>query len=306
VLSADNPYYRQVLLLVEILPLVAKESCFALKGGTAINLFIRDLPRLSVDIDLTYVPIAGRDESLMRIDESLRRIGAAIERTLRGVTVVYQLRGGQLLTKLLARRAREQVQIEVSPVLRGTVHTPELRDVSAAVAEQFGAIRMPVLHTHELYAGKLCAALDRQHPRDLFDVMQLQRAEGISRELFNVFLVYMLSGDRPIAEMIAPRLMPLFRAFNAEFTGMTLVPISLEALEAARTKLIEDLRVMLIDADRHFLLSVKQGQPDWQAFAYPAARHLPAIQWKLQNIARMTVRKRAEAIARLEAVFMDA
>jgi hypothetical protein len=57
VLSADNPFYRQVVLLIELLPLVARERCFALKGGTAINLFVRDLPRLSVDIDLTYLPI---------------------------------------------------------------------------------------------------------------------------------------------------------------------------------------------------------------------------------------------------------
>ena len=125
-LSADNPYYRQVLLLVEILPLVAKESCFALKGGTAINLFVRDLPRLSVDIDLTYVPIAGREESLAHIDGSLRRLGAAIERTLRGVTAVCHSRGGHHLTKLLARRGREQVQIEISPVLRGCIHKPSI------------------------------------------------------------------------------------------------------------------------------------------------------------------------------------
>jgi hypothetical protein len=71
VLSAENPFYRHVLLLLELLPLVAGESCFALKGGTAINLFVRNLPRLSVDIDLTYVPIEGREESLNHIDKAL-------------------------------------------------------------------------------------------------------------------------------------------------------------------------------------------------------------------------------------------
>ena len=301
-LSTDNPYYRQVLLLIEILPLVAKESCFALKGGTAINLFVRDLPRLSVDIDLTYVPVEGREESLARIDESLRRLGAAIERTLRGATAVYHGHGGERLTKLLVRRGREQVQIEVSPVMRGSVHAPTSRDVSEAVAEQFGAIRMPVLHSDELYAGKLCAALDRQHPRDLFDVMQLQQAEGISRQLFDVFLVYMLSADRPIAEMLAPRLAPLSRAFNAEFTGMTLVPVTAEALEAARKKLIDDLRAMLTDDDKEFLLAMKRGTPEWRKFAHPQAELLPAIQWKQRNLERMTPPKRAAALARLEAV----
>lgn len=301
-LSADNPFYRQVMLLVEMLPLVARESCFALKGGTAINLFVRDLPRLSVDIDLTYLPIEGRNESLAHIDEALRRLGSAIEETLRGVRAVYPVRAGERLTKFLVRRAREQVQIEVSPVLRGAVHEPMPRESTAAVTEQFGLIRMPMLHPLELYAGKLCAALDRQHPRDLFDVMQLQRAEGMGRELFDVFLVYVLSGDRPIAEMLSPRFVPLSSAFNSEFSGMTLVSVTPEDLEEARRKLVAELRAMLTDADKEFLLSVKRGYANWKSFAYPAAKQLPAVQWKLQNIERMTPQKRAAALARLEAV----
>jgi Nucleotidyl transferase AbiEii toxin, Type IV TA system len=99
VLSTDNPFYRQVVLLVELLPLIARESCFALKGGTAINLFIRDLPRLSVDIDLTYIPIQDRGRSLAHIDESLRRLGTAIETTLRGAKSLYVGRSGELTTK---------------------------------------------------------------------------------------------------------------------------------------------------------------------------------------------------------------
>ena len=94
-LNADNPFYRQVVLLVELLPLVARESCFALKGGTAINLFIRNLPRLSVDIDLTYLPIQDRDKSLAHIDDALRRLGSMIEATMRGATAVFSGRPGE-------------------------------------------------------------------------------------------------------------------------------------------------------------------------------------------------------------------
>ena len=61
-------YRRQAALLIRTLPLVAEETCFALKGGTAINLFIRNMPRLSVDIDLTYLPVQPRAESLTAID----------------------------------------------------------------------------------------------------------------------------------------------------------------------------------------------------------------------------------------------
>lgn len=181
-LSADNPFYRQVVLLVELLPLMAREPCFALKGGTAINLFVRDLPRLSVDIDLTYLPIEGREESLSHIDGALHRLGSAIEAALLGSTILFTGSVGERATKFQVQRGRESVRIEVSPVLRGSVHEPALRETSAAVTEQFGLIRIPVLHPLDVYAGKLCAALDRQHPRDLFDVMLLQQAEGIDRE----------------------------------------------------------------------------------------------------------------------------
>jgi predicted nucleotidyltransferase component of viral defense system len=302
VLNADNPFYRQVVLLVELLPLVARESCFALKGGTAINLFIRDMPRLSVDIDLTYLPIQERDKSLAHIYDALRRLGSTIEATLRGTTAIFPRRVGECVTKFQVRRGRERVQIEVSPVLRGAVHEPTLRESSPAVTEQFGLIRIPVLHTLDVYAGKLCAALDRQHPRDLFDVMQLQQAGSIDRALFEVFLVYVLSGDRPIAEMLSPRFTPLARAFNTEFNGMTLVPVTPDDLEKARTRLISDLRALLTDRDREFLLSVKRGIPTWTLFAHPRAERLPAVQWKLQNIARMAPEKRNAAISRLETV----
>jgi predicted nucleotidyltransferase component of viral defense system len=302
VLNADNPFYRQVVLLVELLPLIARESCFALKGGTAINLFIRDMPRLSVDIDLTYLPIQEREKSLAHIDDALRRLGSMVEAALRGSTAVFPGRVGERATKFQVRRGRERVQIEVSPVLRGAVHESTLRESSPAVTEQFGLIRMPVLHPLDVYAGKLCAALDRQHPRDLFDVMQLQQAGSIDRALIEVFLVYLLSGDRPIAEMLSPRLTPLARVFNTEFNGMTLVPVTPDDLEKARTKLIADLRAQLTDRDREFLLSVKRGNPNWTLFAHPQAERLPAVQWKLQNIARIAPEKRDAAISRLEAV----
>ena len=81
-MPVDERYRRQVELLVRTLPDVAHERCFALKGGTAINLFVRNLPRLSVDIDLTYLPVADRARSLADIEAALRRIGERIEGAL--------------------------------------------------------------------------------------------------------------------------------------------------------------------------------------------------------------------------------
>ncbi len=77
-MDRNTIYFKQALLLVQMLPVVAKESCFALKGGTAINLFVRELPRLSVDIDLVYLPIEPRNESLSNMQFSLERISRDI------------------------------------------------------------------------------------------------------------------------------------------------------------------------------------------------------------------------------------
>lgn len=71
-------YEKQVHLLLSVLPLVAKEKCFALHGGTAINLFHHNMPRLSVDIDLTYLPVEDRDTSIAHINKSLHRISQQI------------------------------------------------------------------------------------------------------------------------------------------------------------------------------------------------------------------------------------
>ncbi len=84
----------QVKFLVEVLPFVDSEECFALKGGTALNLFIRDLPRLSVDIDLAYLPVQDRDKSLSEVDAALKRIQTSIENKLPNVSVAASLLRG--------------------------------------------------------------------------------------------------------------------------------------------------------------------------------------------------------------------
>ena len=81
-------YRRQVALLLRVLPFVAEEKNFALKGGTAINLFIRDMPRLSVDIDLTYLPVQERAASLAGIDTALRRISARVRDKISSISAI--------------------------------------------------------------------------------------------------------------------------------------------------------------------------------------------------------------------------
>ena len=80
----ETPYFKQAQLMLRVMPHVAAEECFALKGGTAIKFYVRDMPRLSVDIDLTYLPLEPRDKSLANIGVALHRIAAAIRKTVPG------------------------------------------------------------------------------------------------------------------------------------------------------------------------------------------------------------------------------
>lgn len=231
-------YAAQVALLVRMLPEIAEEESFALKGGTAINLFIRDLPRLSVDIDLTYLPVAERAESLAGVTSALNRIADRV-RARTGAEVQQQ--GAKDGTRLLVRSGATAVKIEANPVLRGTVFEPELRSVRAPVEDRFGYAEIQVVSIPDLYAGKIAAALDRQHPRDLFDILYLLSNEGITDDLFTAFLVYLVSHNRPPHELLAPHLLDLSAAYHGEFAGMTLEEVSLEQLLGARDTLITEI-----------------------------------------------------------------
>ena len=278
-------YRRQVALLVQTIPLVATEDCFALKGGTAINLFVRNMPRLSVDIDLTYVPVKDRNASLNDIDAALKRIAQRIREGIPGAHVHESApKNEKRITKLNVRANDVQIKIEVTPVLRGCVYEPAPRAVSEAVEDEFGFAEMPVVSLPDLYAGKMIAALDRQHPRDLFDVRDLLANEGITPEMRNAFIVYLLSHNRSFAEVLAPPRLPLKEEFDRGFDGMTNTPVTIEDLERAREELIADIVGKMPPTHRKFLLSVKGGKPEWGLLGIAHAEKLPAVKWRLKNL----------------------
>ena len=220
-MAFQDAYRQQVALLIRTIPFVAQEQCFALKGGTAINLFVRDLPRLSVDIDLTYLPVEDRASSLNAIDAAMMRIKERIEGGIPGAAVApSRSAGDNIITKLIVRSEGVQIKIEVTPVLRGTVYDPVVMSVVPTVEDTFGFAEMQVVSFADLYAGKIVATLDRQHPRDLFDVRDLLANEGISDELRRAFLVYLISHNRPMAEVLAPTHKPLAEEFERGFVGI--------------------------------------------------------------------------------------
>lgn len=297
-------YKRQVALLIRVLPLVTEEECFALKGGTAINLFVRDLPRLSVDIDLTYLPVAPRAESLLAIDAAMKRIAGKIK-ALIPTAQITEAKTENAVVKLTVRSQGVQIKIEVTPVLRGCVFEPKLVSVKLAVEEEFGFAEARTVSFEDLYAGKIVAALDRQHPRDLFDVRDLIANEGISDALRKAFIAYLLSHDRPMSEVLAPTLKNIEPAFKHGFAGMTRDAVELADLLAARATLIKSIVGDMPADHRKFLISFERGEPDWDLLGVPNAAELPAVRWRQQNLDKLSPKKRAVLVARLEEVLAD-
>lgn len=291
----SDQYRRQAALLVRLLPLVAEESCFALKGGTAINFFVRDMPRLSVDIDLMYLPVEDRASSLAEIESALKRIGERAASAVAGARIQeVRKRGEGTLTRIDVRTRREQIKVEVSPVLRGCMFDPEIRSVSPVVERQFGFAEMQVASFPDLYAGKIVAALDRQHPRDLFDVRGLFANEGVDHALREAFVAYLVSHGRPMIELLVPSRRDIRDEFERGFSGMTDEPVSLDDLLATRELLVQTMVEEMPEQHRRFLVSLEAGEPAWTLLDRPEIESLAAVQWRLRNLATLAGERRRE------------
>jgi hypothetical protein len=131
-------FLAQVDLLLRILPYVMRDPRFALKGGSALNLFIRDLPRLSVDIDLTYLPIEDRDSTLANISDILTTISRDLSKAMPQVTIQPLKATDGRLRKLVVRSGLVTVKVEPNETIRGSVFPCELRDLASQVEEEFG------------------------------------------------------------------------------------------------------------------------------------------------------------------------
>lgn len=292
-------FVNQARLMLRLLPLVNAEENFALKGGTALNFFIWDMPRLSVDIDLTYLPIQPREESLRGISDGLSRLKKSIEKSFRDFKV-HESRNTGFVLKLVVRAPAAEVKIEPNTVIRGALDGVVTRDLSRRAREVFeAAVKARTLTEAALFGGKICAALDRQHPRDLFDVKRILEGPGLTAEIRKGFLLHLISHDRPMHEVIDPTRKDVRAVFESEFKDMTEAPVAYESLVEARERLIAQLKKGLTADEKDFLLSLKEGKPDWDLFGVEGVKSLPAVQWKLRNIEKMAPVKRKEQLGRL-------
>lgn len=299
----DTVFYRQAELLLRFLPVIHGKDIFAIKGGTALNFFVRDFPRLSVDIDLVYLPIKERNPSLLEISNGLSRIAEKITKMMPGVTVVCKkLQNSEFVKGMVVNKQETTVKIEANLVFRGTVYKPEIKPLSRKASEVFElSMEIRTLRTAELYAGKICAALDRQHPRDLFDIRLLFRHGGIDDEIRKTFIVYLISHPRPIVELLNPGIVDIERIYETEFKGMTVEPPSFEEIAETRNRLISGISKGLTWEEKQFLVSVKKGDPEWEMLGLKDIEHLPAVKWKLLNIRKMDKQKHKKALEKLRA-----
>jgi len=301
----ETLFFKQAELLLQVLPYFKNEKIFALKGGTAINFFFRNLPRLSVDIDLTYLPINKREIALGDISTALETVAKKVTRPFPKFKIVRKILS-ETKTTIAILISREDVSVKVEPnfILRGTVFNPiELRICKKAEELFEQSMSVTTLPFADIYGSKLCAALDRQHPRDLFDVYLLLKNEGITEEVRKAFIVYLISHPRPIVELLDPNPQDFRDVYFNEFEGMTFDKVSLEALIETQNYLNQNIIKILTAKEKQFLLSFKSLAPDWNLLGLGNIQELPAVKWKLLNLQKMDKKKYQKALEKLKNLF---
>ena len=283
----DSAYLRQAELVVRCIPAIAAEPCFAIKGGTAINLFELNLPRLSVDIDLTFRPVTNRDTAIREINAALGRIAERLK--TRGITV--RMRGTDISRKIACFANGAEIKVEPNFILRGTVYPVRRLELAPKMTAVVGlSAEMNVLSREELYGGKFCAALDRQHPRDLFDVAQFFRQGGKVCDVKGGFFALALGHNRPLHEILAPNMLDQKETFASQFSGMSDIPFSIDEHEATFQRLVAEVTAMLTPEDRERLVAFTALEADADVFGIPGLERLPAIQWKRKNLETLRMR----------------
>ena len=283
----NQNYIDTVRLLLAIAPAVFASGRFAMKGGTALNLFVQEMPRLSVDIDLVFVDHRlEREAALQVIASELAVVQAKLTRQGYRAHLPATAQGEDV--KLVVSNGAVQVKVEVNAVFRGTALPVEHHTLVDNAQNLFTTdLAVPVLATAELYGSKLVAAMDRQHPRDIFDVMHMLQRFGWQRAFIDCFVVYLAGHNRPVHEVLFPKIKPLEPTFTNEFAGMTREAIELSELLQMQARLLHELPQQLTTAHREFLLSLVRGDPAWELMPMPHLRELPALQWKLENLTKL-------------------
>ena len=286
-------YKEQTELMLNCLKVMSERSDdFALKGGTAINFFIYDKPRLSIDIDLVYMNKKdNRETAIHNSKKILREISEDIKIDPNSKRVRTNISGEHEVKLNIIELGKKNISIkvEVNCTIRGSCYQPKKRKLSKGVSDEFNIyLEYKVLDLKDLYGSKICAALDRQHPRDLFDIKKFFEKKEISiNNLKHSLIFYLLSHRRPIHELLKPELKERFsETYENHFLGMTEEDVSLQSLKDTFHDLITEVNSSLKEEERRFILSFHELQPDWNSFPLKI-KDMPSILWKLKNIEKL-------------------
>ena len=286
---------RQAEWLGSLCPALAPESCFALKEGTALSVYWFDYPRLSVDLDLVFVPRKSREEFQTLTHEALHRVQSRIRNLYPAATLRTEpLPGSSAAGKVIVAMGPLEVKMEVATVHRETLYPTQVRPVQPQAVPTFGKTSLPLLSFSETCAGKFNAALTRQHPRDLFDVGVILEHAEISPETRTAFAVNLITQPRPFAHMLNPRLKAIPPEALEILTRMTTQPFRALTLPDNLITLQDTLCRRMPAAHQEFLLSFTHGTPDWSLLEVPHAARLPAVRWREQQMSQFTVDRRQE------------
>jgi predicted nucleotidyltransferase component of viral defense system len=293
-------YRKQVALLLQILPEIAMVKNFALHGGTAINLFELNMPRLSIDIDLTFIEIGERQADLQTIKQNLEQLKIRIKKQNPSIVFSDPLVASEHL-KINCSTKDANVKIEVNQINRGIIAPLRIMTLCEKAQVDFDSFcEVSVVSKQQLWGGKIIAALDRQHPRDLFDIRNLLTGNGITTEIKNGLIFFMLCSKRPIHELLSPQIIDQQTILNSQFNGMTDESFTKEHYNSTRAELLKAIHSNLTTEDKNFLLKFTKAEPEWRKFDYNI---YPAIKWKLLNLKNLkstNPQKFNEQIALLE------
>ena len=301
----NNRYSDQVALVIDTLNLIDWEtSNFALKGGTAINLFYENYPRASVDIDLVYLPLNDRSTAIQQIRDEMQQLTAKFNKY--GLTaIIKHISQDNPVGKIEIGRNRIKIIVEPNTSLRGNLYFPEYKDLCKSAQQIFQKEAVvKCLAYLELYAGKLNAMVDRQHPRDIFDMYLYWRKNKTLKDLMDCFVAYVAQNSRPFSELLEPNELDIAKIYETDFIGMTEEKVSLDVLIDFRKMLFAEIKKALTKQQKEFLFSLMQNKPDWSLLLFPYLKDMPAIQWKMQNIAKMPADKSKAEIRKLEKIFL--
>ena len=284
-------YIDTVRLLIEVAPTIFQSPKFAIKGGTALNLFVQDMPRLSVDIDVVFTDHGlARDEALAEIQTTLQSAAKELENAGFEVDQSKKTTGEDV--KLFVRDDKAEVKIEVNHVFRGVLLPVATVPLAPAARNMFtSGLTVPMLAVREIYGSKLVAAMDRQHPRDIFDVMKMKEKFGLDEGFVDCFVAYLAGHGRPVHEVLFSNDAPFDVIYESHFIGLTKDQVSLETLLKVRSDLKADLPKALTSNHKQFLLSLVKLEPAWDLMPFRHLKDLPALKWKMANLEKLRASK---------------